>query len=201
MRDERVWKVCTNSENGFLPHAHARVCNPSSYSKRALRPGGGRRQRRQSYKGVRGMCGGSLLPLNTSSSLMRKDRGRERCSGVSRVKDKGRLMGSVSQLQSLQWAAHTPIMGNQRANGMTFLHEWAPIFHRPKCGLESFLRAHSEPQVGWECEADWLGAGRDTYWLGGMGLAWPRGKGGAGLTLRSEIRMRPGSVGWNRTCR
>lgn len=79
-------------------------------------------------------------------------------------------MGSVSQLQLLQWVLHPLIMGSKRANGMIFLHECTPIFHRPKCDLESFLRAHSEPQVGWEWEADWLGGGRDTYWLGGW--AW-----------------------------
>lgn len=98
---------------------------------------------------------------------------------------KARVLDSVSQLQGLRSVLHLLTREEGWWHG-AFRHEWASVFHRPKCSLEGFYELLGSHRL----------AGLTGEW------AWPApgGKGGTGLFLRSEGRMRLGSLRWNGMC-
>lgn len=75
--DKTLWEVCINSENGFP--VYVCVCvfsctytHPFHLHKKSFMLG----EDRQSYRRIRVVCGGALLPLSMSSNVRR--RGREK---------------------------------------------------------------------------------------------------------------------------
>lgn len=121
--------------------------------------------------------------------MRRKGRGKSIALGKDGgIQEKGR-QGFWAQFPSCSGSDWVCTFWQEKQEGWrhgAFRHEWALVFHRPKCSLEGFYELIGSHRL----------AGLTGEW------AWPApgGEGGTGLFLRSEGRMRLGSLRWNGMC-